>query len=133
MKNNFTLSLCFILLNTFWACGDGKNSTGTNKAVDEYMRHQLNGDWHDSTNLRVWRFNYDSVYYYDRNKAFAYRLDSLKLSVKFDNSESFAYVGWITVEGDSLTFDAGDSKIVLYRLKKKTAADLDKLLKRTNR
>ena len=131
MRYNFSVFVCFILLNVFSACNNNKGADGMNNSVDDYMRFQLNGDWRDTNNLRAWRFDYDSVYSYDRNKAFAYRLDSLKLRVKFIK-DSYEYFGWINIKGDTLFFNAEDSTFKLYRVTKKTAAELKDYLKRTN-
>jgi hypothetical protein len=130
MRYNFFLLLSFLLLFAFSGCRN-KGSTRMDEAVNTYIRYQLNGDWYNGNNVKVWRFNYDSIYYYDKNKTFAYRLDSLNLSVRFDSADSFKYLGWVVVQGDSLLFNAGDSIVKLYRQKQKTAADLDELLKRT--
>jgi hypothetical protein len=118
MRQNLILLLCFTICIAWSSCSNDKDTQKRAKSVVEnYIRFKISGVWGDSDGRRVWGINQDSIYYYDNQKAKPYRLDSLYISVKSDNSDSFKYLGWIHVEKDTLIVTTMDSVLKMQRIR----------------
>ena len=118
MRQNSILLLCFTLCIACSSISNDKKYQKREKAgVENYIRFQISGDWGDSNGRRVWGINLDSIYFYNNQEGKPYRLDSLYISVKSGNSDSFKYLGWVHVEKDTLIVTTKDSVLKMQRIR----------------
>jgi hypothetical protein len=115
MKSSSISLLCFTLLLVLSNCSNDKLIPDRN-AVDHYVQFKITGDWGQADGQRIWKITRDSIYYYDKKIGMPYRLDSLRFSVKADSSASYKYIGWVSVDQDTLLFTTIDSVIKLQRI-----------------
>lgn len=96
----------YVALFLFIACKQHKNSDSDFKieTSEDSLRRKINGKWgnREAATSPVWRFNYDSIYYYESSTAYPYKIVNGDIIISLPASK--AILGKVSVINDTLFF-----------------------------
>ncbi len=111
----------YIIIIFFISCNsDSHNNNLSPKSIKtDSVKAALIGIWGgDDQDYPVWNITQDSIYYFDRNKSYAYNIIGKDLIIKFPESDG--HLREISVIQDTMIFyDAPGLPIKAYRIKPK--------------